>query len=798
MHFPFSARTLASRLDTLQTILLHPRQAGQEQAVQAFGQKLFDALFTGEVHARYVESQRQAAQIGRALRLRLRIQPLELADLPWELLYDSRSAEYICATGAVQAIRYLEPFQAAPPPSVTPPLRILGVAAGRRGLPPPEIEREKQLMEDALGSLQALDLVEMVWLEGQSWRGLQQAVWNGQWHALHFVGHGGFDESTGEGFVVLADEEGQERHLSTRHLSWLLANHGTLRLVWLRSGEGSQGSERAHFSSIAAALVQRGIPAVLTTQYAITGQAMVILVQNLFEALVAGLPLDLALARARAVIQSEGPGTLEWGVPVLYTHSPELRILDRARVISTACRRADEALAVDDFEKAIEQYTLAVELGGDHAVQEKKTLAEEVSQELKDAHTTLNTLSGSAETQAAAVGGVLEDLSRIRERLPDSQSARREFVRAQEKASDLRDRLWKQGHRLLRRGFAGLTVGSRQKRLQTSLRLLETAIRLDTEELPALKDDRARAQRRLEYLQSDRPRTGAGRGRQLRIYAIAAAAAICALVVFLLATELVPLPKLVARATPTATSTPGHTALPTSEAVDTPTLVPPPTNTSSPDHTPTRAATPSPTTGYTASPEPTHTAGPTARITEPLTPTPAAPSPTRQAAASETPSATPTRQPSATPTAVPRPATRTPRPTRRPTATPTLGIVYPAPKLLEPGDIAYLSQDGFGTYRLGWTWDGILQEGEWFDVRVWQAGMPHYGIAWTKQHKYEYDICLRVSGEYYWSVAVIRGERSQWIADLSPEATPRRFTSSRYDSWCEKHGRELIPPSLEP
>jgi hypothetical protein len=793
MHFPFSDRSLASHLDNLQSALV-----GQRPAAQDFGRRLFDALFSGEVYARYEESLHQAADIGWALRLKLRILPLELVDLPWELLYDSHSGEYICSSGAAHVIRYLESPQAAYPPSVTPPLRILGMVAAPHDLPRPEIEREKQRMEDALGSLQALELVEMAWVEGQSWRDLQQAIWSDQWHAFHFVGHGSFDESTGAGYVVLAGDDGQSQQLGTRHLSWLLASHESLRLVWLRSREASQGSRRDRFASIAAALVQRGIPAVLTTQYAVTEQATVTLAQNLYEALVAGLPLELAMARARAVIQSEGPGTMEWAVPALHTYLPEVRLLDRADVISTAHRRGDEALASDDFERAVDQYTLAVEMGGDHTVQEKKELAEEVSQKLGDVQARLSSLSGNAETQATEVSRILGELKGIRERLPNSQVAQREFLCVQQWASGLRDRLWKRGLRLLGRASAGLTVDGRRKRLQTSLRLLKSATSLDTEELPALREDLAKVERRLQYLQSDQLGAGPERGRQIRVYAIAAAAAICALVIFLLATELVPLPKLVARVTPTAGLAPSHTSRPASSVAAAQTLVPRPTGTTTPALEPTRAGMP--TTADTASPAPTHTSQPTPRNTESPTPTPPAPSPTRRATATQAPSATPTLQSSATPVAQPVPATRTPRPTPtpRPTATPTLGIIYPAPTLLEPEDIAFLSQEALGTYRLGWTWDGILQEDEWFDVRIWQAGIPHYGIAWTKQRTYSYDICLRVSGEYYWSVAVIRGSRGQWLADLSPEASPHRFTTSRFDSWCEKHGRELIPPDLEP
>jgi hypothetical protein len=103
--------------------------------------------------------------------------------------------------------------------------------------------------------------------------------------------------------------------------------------------------------------------------------------------------------------------------------------------------------------------------------------------------------------------------------------------------------------------------------------------------------------------------------------------------------------------------------------------------------------------------------------------------------------------------------------------------------LSDPVDIAHLMR---------WRWAGDLQEDEWFDVRIWKEGMPHRGIAWTKQPEYRYDICLLGSGHYYWSVAVVRGRDGEWLGDLSLEAIPRRFSTSRSDDWCDLHDRFVL------
>src|SRR5262249_30836773 len=90
MRFPFDELALENRLQALQIALLRSggrrRQvlSPEEQTVQDFGRELFGALFTGEVRSRYDMSHHQAAQQGKGLRLKLRIQPPELAALPWE------------------------------------------------------------------------------------------------------------------------------------------------------------------------------------------------------------------------------------------------------------------------------------------------------------------------------------------------------------------------------------------------------------------------------------------------------------------------------------------------------------------------------------------------------------------------------------------------------------------------------------------------------------------------------------------------------------------------------------------
>ena len=204
-QLPFSGGELELRLKDLEIALL--RSSGvrrqilrpEEQTVQNFGRELFDALITGEIRSRYDVSQERARREGKGLRIKLRIQASDLAVLPWEFLFDSRANEFVCLSRYTPLVRYLELPQPVPPLAVTPPLRILALIASPSDLPPLDVAAEKARVEEALHPLRKRGLVELTWLEGQSWRVVQRAMRSGTWHVFHFVGHGGYDAQRDEG-----------------------------------------------------------------------------------------------------------------------------------------------------------------------------------------------------------------------------------------------------------------------------------------------------------------------------------------------------------------------------------------------------------------------------------------------------------------------------------------------------------------------------------------------------------------------------------------------------------------------
>jgi CHAT domain len=329
MHFPFGEQTLATQLVTLQQFLANPGPGDSllpspgEQSIQKFGEALFTALFTGEIGILYEVSRAIARNKGKGLRVKLRIQPPELAALPWEFLYDPRHEQYLCLSDDTPVVRYLDIPEPLQPLTVDSPLSILGMTANPKDITDLDVAREQKRIEAALADLRAEGLVQITWLTGHTWADLQQALLRGSWHVFHFIGHGGFNATTREGVIALEDAAGQARYLSASQLARLLADHHPLRLVVLNSCKGATGSTRDIFSSTAATLVRRGIPAVLAHQYTISDQASIAFSHTFYEALASGLPVDASVGEARKAISLGGTPSLEWGTPVLCTHTPD-------------------------------------------------------------------------------------------------------------------------------------------------------------------------------------------------------------------------------------------------------------------------------------------------------------------------------------------------------------------------------------------------------------------------------------------------------------------------------------------
>ncbi|MBC8249083.1 MAG: CHAT domain-containing protein, partial [Anaerolineales bacterium] len=323
------------------------------QAATAFGSKLFEAVFKGDVRGCFRSSQDKAALEDKGLRIKLRLLDApELADLPWEYLHNRPLNRFLSLSTQTPIVRYIELPEPIPPLDVKPPMRILVMVSSPSDYDQLDVEQEKGNLQSALSNLEQRGMVEIEWLEEATLRALQQRLRRERYHIFHFIGHGGFDERAQDGLLLLEDQRGRGRRVSGQHLGVMLHDHRTLRLAVLNACEGARSSRTDPFAGVAMTLVQQGIPAVVAMQSEITDEAAIVFASEFYAAIADGYPVDASLAEARKAIFATG-NDVEWGKPVLYMRSPDGQIFD----VEPLSKKDREALAREGREEEARRQT---------------------------------------------------------------------------------------------------------------------------------------------------------------------------------------------------------------------------------------------------------------------------------------------------------------------------------------------------------------------------------------------------------------------------------------------------------
>lgn len=345
-------------------------------AAKSLGGRLFNAVFGGEVRGCLRSSLDEASRQGAGLRIRLRLaETPELADLPWEYLYNPALNRFLVLSVETPLVRYLNLPERIRPLGVKPPLRVLVMISSPSDHPPLDVELEWARLKEALGDLEQRGLVALERMGEATLVTLQRRLRREEYHIFHFIGHGGFDERAQDGILLLEDEARWGCPVSGQYLGTLLHDERTLRLAVLNACEGARTSRTDPFAGTAQSLVQQGIPAVIAMRFEITDKAAITLAHEFYAALADGYPVDSALAEARKAIFAQG-NDVEWGKPVLYLRSPDGCIFDVKRVseeerkstqVAILYREARAAMAREDWTTAIEKLQAVLALHPTHA-----------------------------------------------------------------------------------------------------------------------------------------------------------------------------------------------------------------------------------------------------------------------------------------------------------------------------------------------------------------------------------------------------------------------------------------------
>ncbi|MEL7122729.1 MAG: CHAT domain-containing protein [Bacteroidota bacterium] len=302
----------------------HLTRAGRKESpkelelAKSIGLLLFEKIFVSEILSCLRISLQKVRDEDKGLRLLLRLDSQSLTNIPWEYLYDPVEDDFFTLSIERPIIRFLELSQSLKSLEIKPPIQILGIISSPKDLPALDVERERTQMMLATEHLVERGQIKMTWLENPTWRDLQIALRRGQYHLIHFIGHGSFEVDSQEGAIALVNEEGYTSIISASSLGRLLADHKTLKMVVLNSCEGAKSNTDNIFSSTGASLIKKGIPSVISMQYEITDKAALEFSRTFYETIADGLSIDFAIQESRKAISFSSSNSSEWGIPVLH------------------------------------------------------------------------------------------------------------------------------------------------------------------------------------------------------------------------------------------------------------------------------------------------------------------------------------------------------------------------------------------------------------------------------------------------------------------------------------------------
>lgn len=297
-----------------------------EDQLRSFGDRLFKALFTGDVKRLYDVA--RSRQDGKPLNVILTSNLPWVAALPWEFAFDTSRQKFL-ATEEVNFIRNV--VTAVPAQKIVPidnRLRVLLVPAqpsNRIGL---EVAEEEMRMRAGLKRLMDRQLLDVKVLKNATPAELHKEIQTGpRYDVVHFMGHAGFDREIDEGRLLLLNRDGGEHAVDITALRGILCNRG-IHLVFLNACETGRDSEKREGRGVAQSLIQGGIPGVVANQYNVLDSAAVTYSEHFYLSLANGDTFADASREARIALNYRlDDEVIDWAIPMLYTQDPDFRLV---------------------------------------------------------------------------------------------------------------------------------------------------------------------------------------------------------------------------------------------------------------------------------------------------------------------------------------------------------------------------------------------------------------------------------------------------------------------------------------
>ncbi|MCG8460815.1 MAG: CHAT domain-containing protein [Holophagales bacterium] len=305
------------------------RRAPDRSELQIQGERLFRAVFTGEVGSCFRASVAKQRERGEGLLVRLHFEEAaELAQLPWEALWDPTERAFFADLSDLPIARGLDvPAEAPRVVASGPPLHVLALLPRPRGEAELSGEEEWRRIREHLRDLVEAEQVVTDQVEPPTLQALGHRLRSAPCDVLHLVAHGEPGGPDAGGQLRLESSSGGADPISAGDLTRALERRRPPRLVVLSACHGARTTPGDVFDGLAQHLLSRGVPAVVAMRSSISDPAAVAFASALYRELAAGYTLERAMVEARAHL-SLGQHRAEWATPVLYLRGANIRLFD--------------------------------------------------------------------------------------------------------------------------------------------------------------------------------------------------------------------------------------------------------------------------------------------------------------------------------------------------------------------------------------------------------------------------------------------------------------------------------------
>ncbi len=293
--------------------------------LKTFGKRLYEIIFPEAIDMHLNQTEAVARSQKRKLRIRLKIEPETLAQLPWEFLYRAERGHFLAINPDTVLSHYLD--LSLPPGYVrrrSGPLHLLAIIADptdQTRLPPDEWEAiiKTALAEPINSGQMTLEIVKRA-----TRKEIRNALLRQKPDIIQFVGHGIYQDGTG--YLALVNEKTGKTWLvdDERFANLYLGHSDHLGLISLATCESAKSDNPQGFLGIAPKLVERGVPAVLAMRYQVRIDTAKVFLEDFYSAIAARKPVDWATQSARnAITQEFGSDNREFATPVLFMRAKD-------------------------------------------------------------------------------------------------------------------------------------------------------------------------------------------------------------------------------------------------------------------------------------------------------------------------------------------------------------------------------------------------------------------------------------------------------------------------------------------